>query len=115
MTVNELSWGETGELTLYLDPIYKLFDSYNTPANTRFSPQDVQQWMEGAGEAGVIYFSLGSFQEAAGMPKQYRDALLGAFARLPQRVIVKYSGPALPLPPNVKVFDWLPQQDVLGE
>lgn len=77
-------------------------------------PQDVQQWMEGAGEAGVIYFSLGSFQEAAGMPLQYRDALLGAFSRLPQRVIVKYSGPPLPLPPNVKVFDWLPQQDVLG-
>lgn len=77
-------------------------------------PQDVRTWMEGAGEAGVIYFSLGSFQEAAGMPLKYRDTLLKAFASLPQRVVLKYSGPPLSLPPNVRAYEWLPQQDILG-
>ncbi|XP_071522463.1 UDP-glucosyltransferase 2-like [Panulirus ornatus] len=77
-------------------------------------PQEVGEWLEGAGEAGVVYFSIGSFQKTSKIPRQYRDALMQAFALLPHRVLIKYSGNDIRLPPNVRAFPWLPQQDVLG-
>ncbi|XP_037787801.1 UDP-glucosyltransferase 2-like [Penaeus monodon] len=81
-----------------------------------FSPlaQEVAEWLDGAGEAGVVYFSLGSFQNASRIPQKYREALFKAFARLPHRVLVKFSDDGFELPPNVRSFTWLPQQDILG-
>jgi hypothetical protein len=38
-----------------------------------------------------------------------------AFSRLPQKFLVKFDGPIDYIPPNVKVLDWIPQQDVLGK
>lgn len=84
------------------------------PARPHALPQDVLQWLEGAGEAGAVYFSLGSFQDSASIPQEYLDVLITAFSRLPQRFVLKLSSSRDDLPPNVKVFDWLPQQDVLG-
>lgn len=37
-----------------------------------------------------------------------------AFKRLPQKVVWKYEGTDLELPPNVIARKWLPQQDMLG-
>lgn len=77
-------------------------------------PEEVAEWLDGAGEAGVVYFSLGSFQNASRIPQKYREALFNAFARLPHRVLIKFSGHGFELPPNVRSFTWLPQQDILG-
>ncbi|XP_042231682.1 UDP-glucosyltransferase 2-like [Homarus americanus] len=77
-------------------------------------PPDVAEWMEGAGEAGVVYFSLGSFQKTSRIPAKYREVLMEAFSRLPHRVLIKYGESDVQFPPNVRAFPWLPQQDILG-
>jgi hypothetical protein len=70
--------------------------------------------MDGA-KHGVIVFSLGSSVRAETFPPQKRDAFIQAFSELPQRVIWKWEGDALPgQPKNVKIVRWLPQMDVLG-
>ncbi|KAK8382894.1 hypothetical protein O3P69_011451 [Scylla paramamosain] len=76
-------------------------------------PQDLEEFVGGAGETGVILFSLGSIARSTHMPRKYKDVLLEAFRRLPQRVVWKYEGNDLQLPPNVMTKSWVPQQDIL--
>lgn len=66
-------------------------------------------------EHGVIFFSLGSMMRSDSLPVEKRDALLGAFAKLPQRVLWKFETDEIPLPPNVRIGKWLPQMAVLSE
>ncbi|XP_042877914.1 UDP-glycosyltransferase UGT5-like [Penaeus japonicus] len=77
-------------------------------------PRDVDSWISDAGEAGVVYFSLGSGKRASEMPLQYRQLLLQAFGKLEQRVIWQYEEEIVDLPENVMIKEWLPQQDVLA-
>ena len=71
--------------------------------------------MAGAGDAGVVYFSLGSLTRGTFLPKHYLDILLEAFGRLRQRVLWKFEGELEGAPDNVRSRAWLPQQDILGE
>ncbi|KAF2367396.1 UDP-glucuronosyl/UDP-glucosyltransferase [Trinorchestia longiramus] len=78
-------------------------------------PKDLADWIEGSGDAGTIYFSLGSVVKPKDMPEKYRQVLVNTFSRLPQRVIWKWHEDNMEdLPPNVKLGSWLPQQDILG-
>ncbi|XP_034242083.1 UDP-glucuronosyltransferase 2B15-like isoform X2 [Thrips palmi] len=76
-------------------------------------PSAIRQWMDDA-EHGVVYFSLGSQVRSDSLPKATIEALLAAFAALPQRVLWKYEDAILQPPPNVKIAPWLPQSDVLA-
>ncbi|KAF4523516.1 UDP-glycosyltransferase-03 [Ephemera danica] len=82
-------------------------------------PQELEEFMQGAGKAGVVLFSMGATFDAAVAPPKLLRRLLLAFSRLPQRVLMKIGGPT-PLPPglvipsNVRAERWLPQQDLLG-
>ena len=50
------------------------------------------------------------------MPESKRNAFLGAFSKLKQRVLWKWESDTLPgQPSNVKLGKWLPQSDILGE
>nr|XP_045622222.1 UDP-glucosyltransferase 2-like [Procambarus clarkii] len=77
-------------------------------------PEELESLITGAGSAGVIYFSLGSVAQSISIPVQYRDLLVQAFRRLPQRVLWKYEGKLEGLPDNVIISKWFPQQDVLA-
>ncbi|KAA0190902.1 hypothetical protein HAZT_HAZT005293 [Hyalella azteca] len=85
-------------------------------------PNDLEEFMASSGAHGVIYFSIGSIAESADIPirakvLQYFTSQLEfveAFRRLPQKVVWKYEGSDLELPPNVLTRAWLPQQDILG-
>ncbi|KAF2367394.1 Prolyl 4-hydroxylase alpha-subunit N-terminal [Trinorchestia longiramus] len=78
-------------------------------------PEYLGDWIEGSGDAGTIYFSLGSAVKPEDMPEKYRKIFVNVFARLPQRVIWKWHEDNMEdLPPNVKLGSWLPQQDILG-
>ncbi|KAJ1531785.1 hypothetical protein ONE63_000441 [Megalurothrips usitatus] len=84
----------------------------------RPSPSDsldpeLRRWMDEA-EHGVIFFSLGSMMRSDSLPADKRDALLGAFAKLPQRVLWKFETDAVQLPPNVRIGKWLPQLAVIN-
>jgi glucuronosyltransferase len=76
--------------------------------------QDLQEFMDGAKD-GVIYFSMGTVIQGSQIPKVKMDALLSAFAELPQRVIFKWEQDSMPgKPSNVKIGKYLPQQSILG-
>ncbi|XP_308284.5 UDP-glucosyltransferase 2 [Anopheles gambiae] len=78
-------------------------------------PEDIREWLDGAGEHGVVYFCLGSNLKSADLPQAKLDAILKTFAQLKQRVLWKWESDHIPnAPPNVLSKAWLPQDDVLA-
>ena len=74
--------------------------------------------MVGAGEAGVVLFSMGATFDVSAVPPLLLRRLLSAFSQLPQRVLMRVGGRVpedIVVPPNVRTARWLPQQDVLGQ
>ena len=73
---------------------------------------------EPAAEAGVIVFSLGGSLDTDSLPHGFIETFFDIFRSLPQRVVwkLKKVPPHLlqKLPSNVKLVDWMPQQDLLG-
>ena len=49
-------------------------------------PRDLEQFVSGAGDKGIILFSLGTFGDAV-LQKYQIDMLAEAFGRLEQRII----------------------------
>ncbi|KAF4518582.1 UDP-glycosyltransferase-01 [Ephemera danica] len=82
-------------------------------------PEDLERWVQGSGSRGVILVSMGSITTEGHMPEAVRLMLTRALAKIPQRVIWKWTGnastafPEKP-PANVKIVSWMPQQDLLG-
>jgi hypothetical protein len=77
--------------------------------------QELQKYLDEAPN-GVIYFSMGSLLQGYLMPESKRNAFLGAFSQLKQRVLWKWESDTLPGQlSNVKFGKWLPQSDILGE
>uniref|UniRef100_A0A147A358 UDP-glucuronosyltransferase n=1 Tax=Fundulus heteroclitus TaxID=8078 RepID=A0A147A358_FUNHE len=76
-------------------------------------PRHLEEFVQSSGEHGVIIMSLGTL--IADLPHDLAEAIAGAFARLPQKVIWRYKGvrPAN-LGNNTLVVDWMPQNDLLG-
>ncbi|KAH8358918.1 hypothetical protein KR093_003240 [Drosophila rubida] len=78
-------------------------------------PKDIEDFIEGAGSAGVIYFSLGSNVKSKDLPEEQIQMLLKTFASLPQRVLWKFENDQLPgKPSNVFLSKWFPQPDILA-
>lgn len=77
-------------------------------------PKNIKDFIESA-EHGVIYFSLGSNMKSKSLPEDKRDALIGSFKNLKQKVLWKWEDSDLPgKPDNVMIRDWFPQDDVLA-
>ncbi|EDW84184.1 uncharacterized protein Dwil_GK13277 [Drosophila willistoni] len=78
-------------------------------------PKEMEDFIQGAGKAGVIYFSLGSNVKSKDLPEEKRRMLLETFASLPQRVLWKFELDHLPeKPANVFISKWFPQPDILA-
>ncbi|XP_066941843.1 UDP-glycosyltransferase UGT5-like [Macrobrachium rosenbergii] len=77
-------------------------------------PEDLRSWIEGAGSAGVIYFSLGSITRGNTLPTKYRNMFIEAFSKLNQRILWKFETDLEGIPENIMISPWLPQQDILG-
>ncbi|KAB7505536.1 UDP-glucuronosyltransferase 1-7C [Armadillidium nasatum] len=78
-------------------------------------PKDLEDWVQGSGEEGFIFFSLGSALNPDFLPEKYRQILVKVFGSLKQRVLWKWNEETMPdLPSNVKLQKWLPQADLLG-
>ncbi|XP_059470472.1 UDP-glycosyltransferase UGT5-like [Neocloeon triangulifer] len=77
-------------------------------------PIDIKEWLDGA-KHGVIYFSMGSNLRGTWFPERQRKAFIEAFAELPQRVLWKWESDSIPdQSKNVKVYPWMPQQEILA-
>lgn len=76
-------------------------------------PADMEEFVQSAGEHGVIIMSLGTFVEA--LPTEVADDIADVFAKMPQKVIWRHKGPRpSTLGNNTMVVDWMPQKDLLG-
>ncbi|XP_029957231.1 UDP-glucuronosyltransferase 2C1-like [Salarias fasciatus] len=76
-------------------------------------PADLEEFVQSAGEDGVIIMTLGTMVNA--LPADLTDEVARVFAKLPQKVIWRHKG-ATPstLGNNTLIVDWMPQKDLLG-
>ncbi|XP_071362535.1 UDP-glucuronosyltransferase 2C1-like [Trachinotus anak] len=76
-------------------------------------PADLEEFVQSAGEHGVIIMTLGSTVNA--LPKDVADEIASVFAKMPQKVIWRHKGdrPST-LGNNTLIVDWMPQKDLLG-
>ncbi|CAL8339790.1 unnamed protein product [Merluccius merluccius] len=76
-------------------------------------PPDLEDFVGGAGEHGVIIMTLGSLVDA--LPDDVTEEIAGVFAKMPQKVIWRHVGqrPST-LGNNTLMVDWMPQKDLLG-
>ncbi|XP_042322459.1 2-hydroxyacylsphingosine 1-beta-galactosyltransferase isoform X2 [Sceloporus undulatus] len=76
-------------------------------------PEDLQTWVDGANENGFVLVSFGAGVKY--LSEEIASKLAHALARLPQRVIWRFSGKKpRNLGNNTKLIEWLPQNDLLG-
>ncbi|XP_016849607.1 2-hydroxyacylsphingosine 1-beta-galactosyltransferase isoform X2 [Anolis carolinensis] len=76
-------------------------------------PEDLQKWVDGANENGFVLVSFGAGVKY--LSDDIAKTLAHALARLPQRVIWRFSGnKPRNLGNNTKLIEWLPQNDLLG-
>ncbi|XP_044284820.1 2-hydroxyacylsphingosine 1-beta-galactosyltransferase [Varanus komodoensis] len=76
-------------------------------------PEDLQKWVDGANENGFVLVSFGAGVKY--LSDDIANKLAQALARLPQRVIWRFSGnKPRNLGNNTKLIEWLPQNDLLG-
>ena len=83
----------------------------------KFLEKDLEIVADAANE-GFIVFSLGSAIPVSSMPPDLIELFVKVFAKFPsQKVFWKWEKTRLPpkkLSRNVKIVEWLPQQDLLG-
>jgi UDP:flavonoid glycosyltransferase YjiC (YdhE family) len=79
--------------------------------------QEVEEWISGAGDAGFVFVSMGSSVRTSSMPLSAHRLFVDALGRLPHRVLWKQDAEQnmTDIPSNVRLYKWLPQQDLLGE
>ena len=77
--------------------------------------QEIEDWMQSSGDHGVVLFTMGFIFNPKIVPKKLIDAFMKAFSLLPQKFLMKFDGDIDYIPANVKVLNWIPQQDVLGK
>ncbi|XP_041472028.1 UDP-glucuronosyltransferase 2C1-like isoform X2 [Lytechinus variegatus] len=77
-------------------------------------PKEMNDFVEGSGDHGIIVFTLGSVV-ASLMNDELNEKLAKVFSELPQRVLWRLKGTRpRNLGNNTLVSDWLPQSDLLG-
>ncbi|XP_062125452.1 UDP-glucosyltransferase 2-like isoform X1 [Drosophila sulfurigaster albostrigata] len=86
-------------------------------ANLSQLDMELSQFMDAA-PAGVIYLSMGSSVRSSRLPAALCQLFVAVFARLPHHHVLwtwaAGNSTTESLPRNVRVRDWLPQQDILG-
>ncbi|KAM3611957.1 uncharacterized protein V6R79_026422 [Siganus canaliculatus] len=76
-------------------------------------PQDIEEFVQSSGDAGVVVFTLGSMIKNITTDKA--NMIAAALAQIPQKVLWRYSGETpKTLGANTKTYDWIPQNDLLG-
>ncbi|XP_066509394.1 UDP-glucuronosyltransferase 2C1-like isoform X2 [Hoplias malabaricus] len=76
-------------------------------------PEDLEEFVQSSGDDGIVVFSLGSF--IRNITKEKSNLIASALGQIPQKVIWKYGGEKpVTLAPNTRIYDWIPQNDLLG-
>ncbi|KAL0970393.1 hypothetical protein UPYG_G00241350 [Umbra pygmaea] len=76
-------------------------------------PEAMEEFVQSSGDEGVVVFSLGSMVK--NLTKDRGNAIASALGQIPQKVLWRYSGETPEtLAPNTRVYNWIPQNDLLG-
>ncbi len=77
--------------------------------------QELEDFVQGSGDHGIIVFSLGSQIGSLGSDEM-TQTLANVFSKFPQRVIWRHTGnEPSDLGSNTKIVKYLPQNDLLGK
>ncbi|XP_073716477.1 UDP glucuronosyltransferase 2 family, polypeptide A4 isoform X1 [Misgurnus anguillicaudatus] len=75
--------------------------------------KELEEFVQSSGDHGIVVFSLGSMVNNLTMNRA--NMIASALGQIPQKVIWRYSGKTPEtLAPNTKLYDWIPQNDLLG-
>uniref|UniRef100_A0A8D0H000 UDP-glucuronosyltransferase n=1 Tax=Sphenodon punctatus TaxID=8508 RepID=A0A8D0H000_SPHPU len=76
-------------------------------------PEEMEEFVQSSGEDGIVVFSLGSIVKNLTDEKNNMVAL--ALSQIPQKVLWRYKGKKPEtLGANTRIYDWIPQNDLLG-
>uniref|UniRef100_A0A8C6V3X2 UDP-glucuronosyltransferase n=1 Tax=Neogobius melanostomus TaxID=47308 RepID=A0A8C6V3X2_9GOBI len=75
-------------------------------------PLHLEDFVQSSGEHGVIIMSLGTL--IGSLPHDLTEEIAAAFAKLPQKVIWRYTGDRPSMLGNNTLLEWMPQNDLLG-
>ncbi|KAL4660466.1 UDP-glucuronosyltransferase 2A1-like isoform X1 [Arapaima gigas] len=76
-------------------------------------PMDMEEFVQSSGNDGIVVFTLGSMIK--NLTKEKANMIASALGQIPQKVIWRYSGEQPEtLNSNIRIYDWLPQNDLLG-
>nr|XP_051675270.1 UDP-glucuronosyltransferase 2B16 isoform X1 [Oryctolagus cuniculus] len=76
-------------------------------------PKEMEAFVQSSGEEGVVVFSLGSM--VSNMTEERTTVIASALAQLPQKVLWRFDGKKPDtLGPNTRLYQWIPQNDLLG-
>ncbi|XP_075058920.1 UDP-glucuronosyltransferase 2A1-like isoform X2 [Mixophyes fleayi] len=76
-------------------------------------PEEMENIVQSSGDHGIVVFSLGSMVK--NLTDERSNVIAAALSQLPQKVIWRYSGKKPDtLGENTVLYDWIPQNDLLG-
>ncbi|XP_016084743.1 UDP-glucuronosyltransferase 2A1-like isoform X3 [Sinocyclocheilus grahami] len=75
--------------------------------------KELEEFVQSSGDHGIIVFSLGSM--IGNLTMERANTIASALGQIPQKVVWRYTGKTPEtLAPNTKIYDWIPQNDLLG-
>ncbi|XP_064306232.1 UDP-glucuronosyltransferase 2A2 isoform X1 [Phalacrocorax carbo] len=76
-------------------------------------PKEMEEFVQSSGEHGIVVFSLGSMVH--NLTDEKSNVIARALSQLPQKVLWRYKGKKPEaLGSNTRIYDWIPQNDLLG-
>uniref|UniRef100_A0A673CBG1 UDP-glucuronosyltransferase n=1 Tax=Sphaeramia orbicularis TaxID=375764 RepID=A0A673CBG1_9TELE len=76
-------------------------------------PEDMEEFVQSSGDDGIVVFTLGSMIK--NITTEKANMIASALAQIPQKVLWRYSGEKPEtLGANTKLYNWIPQNDLLG-
>ncbi|KAI5089143.1 UDP glucuronosyltransferase 2 family, polypeptide A1 precursor [Silurus meridionalis] len=75
--------------------------------------KEMADYVQSSGDDGIVVFSMGSMIK--NLTKERANTIAAALGQIPQKVIWRYTGEKPEtLAPNTRIYDWIPQNDLLG-
>ncbi|XP_037685848.1 UDP-glucuronosyltransferase 2A3-like [Choloepus didactylus] len=76
-------------------------------------PKQMEEFVQSSGEDGIVVFSTGTV--IRNLTEEMVNLIASALAQIPQKVLWRFEGkkPAT-LGANTRLYDWIPQNDLLG-
>ncbi|XP_041956406.1 UDP-glucuronosyltransferase 2A1-like isoform X3 [Alosa sapidissima] len=76
-------------------------------------PKDMEEFVQSSEDDGIVIFTLGSM--IATLTKEKTNIIASALGQIPQKVLWRYQGERPEtLAPNTRLYEWIPQNDLLG-